>query len=53
MFRLSFCPRVFRHSRFVQGHLFDLNIGSNAYNISEVDSNIWKLSEVNNKKKIK
>lgn len=34
-------------------HLFDLNIGSNAYNISEVDSNIWKLSEVNNKKKIK
>lgn len=34
-------------------HLFDLNLGINAYNISEVDSNIWKLSEVNNKKKIK
>ena len=34
-------------------HLFDLNLGINAYNISEVDSNIWKLSEINNKKNIK
>ena len=34
-------------------HLFDLNLGINAYNISEVDSNVWKLSEINNKKKVK
>ena len=34
-------------------HLFDLNLGSNACNISEVDSNVWKLSEINNKKNIK
>lgn len=36
-----------------EAHLFDLNLGINAYNISEVDSNVWKLSEINNKKKVK
>ena len=34
-------------------HLFDLGLGNDFYNIKEVNANIWKLSEINNKKKNK
>lgn len=36
-----------------EAYLFDLSLGNDFYNINEVNADVWKLSEIDNKKNVK